>query len=160
LSAEQLALLAARIEVRTFAARQRIYGSGDAGGRAFVLISRSVRAAIVDEDVVVDESRAGEFSALASMLDGTSHHTYAIALEHTECLEITRNHIATPTGGMPEAAMGMPAVLGRHLHGAHQLVRLRATRAPNEVIEAEATFGERLADAVASAAHGNSSSRS
>ena len=30
-----------------------------------------------------------------------------------------------------------------------QLVRLRANRNPNEVIEEDATFGERIADAVA-----------
>jgi uncharacterized membrane protein len=45
--------------------------------------------------------------------------------------------------------MDMLAVLGRQFHAAQQLVRLRSTRNPNEVIEQEATFGERLADAVA-----------
>ena len=49
----------------------------------------------------------------------------------------------------PHAGMDMLAVLGRQFHAAQQLVRLRATRNPNEVIEEEATFGERIADAVA-----------
>ena len=43
----------------------------------------------------------------------------------------------------------MLTVLGRQFHAAQQLVRLRATRNPNEVIERGATFGERIADAVA-----------
>jgi len=41
-------------------------------------------------------------------------------------------------------------VLGRHLHAAQDLVRGRAARNPNELIEDEATFGERIADSVAS----------
>jgi uncharacterized membrane protein len=46
--------------------------------------------------------------------------------------------------------MDMLAVLGRQYHSAHQLVRLRAARNPNEVIEERETTGERVADAVAS----------
>jgi uncharacterized membrane protein len=46
--------------------------------------------------------------------------------------------------------MDMLSVLGRQFHAAQQLVRGRASRNPNEIIEAEATFGERVADTVAS----------
>jgi CRP/FNR family transcriptional regulator, cyclic AMP receptor protein len=45
--------------------------------------------------------------------------------------------------------MDMLAVLGRQFHAAQELVRLRAARSPNELIEAEATMPERLADMVA-----------
>ena len=43
----------------------------------------------------------------------------------------------------------MLAVLGRQFHASQQLVRVRAMRNPNDEIEKEATFGERLADSVA-----------
>jgi len=49
----------------------------------------------------------------------------------------------------PHAGMDMLAVLGRQFHGAQQLVRLRANRNANEMIEEEATLGERIADSVA-----------
>jgi CRP/FNR family cyclic AMP-dependent transcriptional regulator len=49
----------------------------------------------------------------------------------------------------PHAGMDMLTVLGRQFHASQQLVRLRASRNPNEVIEADMTFGERIADAVA-----------
>jgi CRP/FNR family cyclic AMP-dependent transcriptional regulator len=42
------------------------------------------------------------------------------------------------------------AVLGRQFHTAQHLVRVRAARNPNDVIEESATFGERVADHVAS----------
>jgi len=49
----------------------------------------------------------------------------------------------------PLAGMDLLAVLGRQFHAAQQLVRIRANRNPNELIEEEATVGERLADSVA-----------
>jgi uncharacterized membrane protein len=45
--------------------------------------------------------------------------------------------------------MDLLTTLGHQLHAAHQLVRVRANRNPNTVIEQTATLGERLADAVA-----------
>ena len=45
--------------------------------------------------------------------------------------------------------MDMLQVLGRQFHASQQLVRLRANRNPNEVIEKDATFGEHIADSVA-----------
>jgi uncharacterized membrane protein len=45
--------------------------------------------------------------------------------------------------------MDMLAVLGHQFHSAQQLVRIRASRHPNQIIEQQATFGERLADTVA-----------
>ena len=45
--------------------------------------------------------------------------------------------------------MDMLTVLGRQFHAAQQLVRIRASRNPNEMIEEQSTFGERIADPVA-----------
>ena len=45
--------------------------------------------------------------------------------------------------------MDVLTVLGRQFHASQQLVRLRAIRNPNQLIEKEATFGDRLADTVA-----------
>jgi uncharacterized membrane protein len=40
-------------------------------------------------------------------------------------------------------------VLGKQFHASQRLVRLRASRNPNEVIQEEMSFGDRVADAVA-----------
>jgi CRP/FNR family transcriptional regulator, cyclic AMP receptor protein len=149
---EERAVLAGQVEVKTFALRQRIYKIGDPSGQAFVLVSGGVRVSTVDEDqqeVVVDEPAEGEFFGFASMLDQTPHQTEAIALSETICIEVDRHDISVLLERKPHAGMDMLAVLGRQFHAAQQLVRVRSTRNPNEVIEAEATFGERLADAVA-----------
>ena len=83
LDEEEIAVLAAQVDIKTFARRQRIYKTGDPGGRAYVLISGSVRVTTVDEDhqeVVIHEPGAGEFFGFASMLERTPHQTEANAL--------------------------------------------------------------------------------
>jgi uncharacterized membrane protein len=152
LDEDETSVLASQVELKRFAARQRIYKAGEAGGSAYVMVSGRVRITTVDQDnqeVVVDEPGHGEFFGFASMLDGTPHQTQAIALEETSCIEVDREDIAVLLQRKPMAGMDMLTVLGRQFHASQQLVRLRASRNPNELIETEATFGERVADQVA-----------
>jgi uncharacterized membrane protein len=152
LDEDELNVLAAQVELRTFGPRQRIYKIGDPAGRAYVLISGAVQVTSIDEDhqdVVFDQPSSGDFFGFASLLDQTPHQTTATALEETRCVEVDRNDIAVLLQQKPHAGMDMLAVLGQHLHAAQQLVRGRAARNPNQMIEADATFGERIADSVA-----------
>jgi uncharacterized membrane protein len=152
LDEEETAVLAGQVELKRFATRQRIYKAGDPGGRAYVMIGGRVRVSTIDEDaqeVVVNEPSHGEFFGFASMLDQTPHQTEAVAVEDTTCLEIDRDDIAVLLQRKPLAGMDMLAVLGRQFHNTQQLIRMRANRNPNDVIETEATVGERLADQVA-----------
>ena len=149
---EETAVLSSQVELKRFAPRQRIYKIGDPGGRAYIVVSGRIRVTTIDEDqqeVVVDEPASGEFFGFASMLDQTAHQSGAIALEEATCIEVDRNDIAVLLQRKPLAGMDMLAVLGRQFHASQKLVRLRASRNPNEVIEEETTFGERLADSVA-----------
>jgi CRP/FNR family transcriptional regulator, cyclic AMP receptor protein len=153
LDEEETAVLSAQVEVRTFAARQRIWKIGDAGGKAYVMVSGSVRVTMVDEDqqdVVVDQPAQGEFFGFASMLDQTAHQTEAVAVEESVCIEVDRNDISILLQRKPHAGMDMLTVLGRQFHASQQLVRVRASRNPNDVIEEDMTFGQRIADKVAS----------
>ena len=152
LDPDETAVLAAQVEIKHFSARERIYKKGDPGGQAYVMLSGKVRVTTVDEDqqeVVVDEPATGEFFGFASMLEQTPHHTNAIALEETACLEISRGDIAVLLERKPHAGMDLLTTLGRQFHAAEELVRIRANRNPNELIEREATLGERIADQVA-----------
>jgi CRP/FNR family transcriptional regulator, cyclic AMP receptor protein len=152
LDAEEAAVLAAQVEIKKFAPRQRIYKTGDQGGQAYIMMSGAVRVTTIDEDhqeVIVDEPAHGEFFGFASMLEQTPHETSAIALEDTVCLEVDRHDIAVLLERKPLAGMDMLTVLGRQFHASQQLVRLRASRNPNEIIETESSFGERIADEVA-----------
>jgi CRP/FNR family transcriptional regulator, cyclic AMP receptor protein len=149
---EETAVLAGQVELKKFAPRQRIYKMGDAAGQAYVMVSGRVRVTTLDEDhqeVVVDQPAHGEFFGFASMLEQTPHQTTAVALEESQCLEVDRQDIAVLLQRKPMAGMDMLTVLGKQFHASQQLVRVRANRNPNEVIEQEATFGQRIADRVA-----------
>jgi uncharacterized membrane protein len=84
------------------------------------------------------------------MLEETAHQSSAIALEESVCIEVDRHDIAVLLQRKPMSGMDMLAVLGRQFHASQKLVRVRAARNPNEVIEEKETFGERVADHVAS----------
>jgi CRP/FNR family transcriptional regulator, cyclic AMP receptor protein len=152
LDEEETAVLAGQVELKKFAPRQRIYKIGEATGQAYVMVSGRVRVTTLDQDhqeVVIDEPAHGEFFGFASMLEQTPHQTTAIALEPSECLEVDRHDIAVLLQRKPLAGMDMLTVLGKQFHASQQLVRVRANRNPNDVIEKEATLGERIADTVA-----------
>ena len=152
LDEEETAVLAGQVELKRFATRQRIYKMGDATGQAYVMVSGRVRVTTLDQDhqeVVIDEPAHGEFFGFASMLERTPHQTNAVALEESECIEVDRNDIAVLLQRKPMAGMDMLTVLGKQFHATQQLVRVRASRNANEVIEEETTLGQRIADKVA-----------
>jgi CRP/FNR family cyclic AMP-dependent transcriptional regulator len=150
---DEIAVLAGQVDLKVFAARQRIYKIGDPGMHAYILLSGSVQVSVVDDDhqeVVVDQPGHGQFFGFASMLEQTPHQTSALAMEQTTCVEISRDDIAILLQRKPMAGMDMLTVLGHQFHASQQLVRIRATRNPNEVIEEKYTMGEHIADKVAS----------
>jgi len=149
---EETAVLAGQVEHKRFAARERVYKIGDPGGPAYVMLSGKVRVTTIDrdqQDVVVDEPVKGQFFGFASMLEGTPHQTTAVAIEETECIEVSRDDIMTLLQSKPLAGMDLLTTLGRQIHSSQELVRIRASRNPNEIIEAQETLGERIADSVA-----------
>ena len=149
---DETAILAAQVETRSFAARQRIYKIGDVDGKAYVIMSGTVRVTTVDEDqqeVLIDEAGHGQMFGFASMLEAVPHTTNAMALEDAVCLEVDKNDIEELLKRKPMAGIDMLTVQSRQIHSAQQLVRLRANRNPNELIDEEMTFGEKIADHVA-----------
>jgi uncharacterized membrane protein len=92
---------------------------------------------------------AGDIFGLSSMLAASPHLTTAVALEDTAAIEIARNDLETLLQRKPMAGLDMLTMVGRHFRAAQDLVRARAARNPNEVIEETLTLGDRLADAVA-----------
>src|ERR1700759_3418721 len=143
---DELAVLAVQVDLQKFAPRQRIYKIGDPGKHAYILMAGTIQVPPVDEDnqeIVVDQPGHGEFFGFASMLDQTPHQTDALAIEESICLEVERNDIAVLIQRMPHAGMDMLTVLGRQFHASQQLVRMRAARNPNDIIEERETTGER-----------------
>jgi uncharacterized membrane protein len=149
---EEVAVLAAQVELKIFARQQRIYKMGSPGGAAYVLVSGSVKVTTLDQDnqeVTVDEPAPGDLFGFASLFEQTPHQTDATAWEETTCVEIDRDDIFVLLQRKPHAGMDLLTALGRQIHSAHELVRSRATRNPNDIIEEKATWPEQIADDVA-----------
>ena len=152
LDEEERAVLAQHVELRHFVRGHRIFRIGDPAGAGYIVTEGSVRITMIDNDqqeVTIDEPATGGFFGFASLLDGAPHQTSAIAAEATTCIEIDRDDLTALLRAKPDAGMDMLSTLGRHLHAAHDLVRMRSMRNANEIIEEQSTVGERIADRVA-----------
>jgi CRP/FNR family cyclic AMP-dependent transcriptional regulator len=108
LDEEELAVLASQVEIRRFAARQRIFKISDRPLNVYVLLAGAVRVTTVDDaqlEVVIDEPEHGGFFGFASMIGETPHQSNAMALEDSECLKLDRNdiealHLQKPMAGL------------------------------------------------------------
>ncbi|OIQ88560.1 DNA-binding transcriptional dual regulator Crp [mine drainage metagenome] len=153
LDAKELEVLAGQVEVRRFAARQRVHRRGDPSVRALIVVSGSIQVTTIDKDnqiVILDTPAHGELVGLASMLAQTAHQTDATALEATECIEFDMHDLTVLLRELPDAGVDLMTTMARQFHATEELVRLRATRNPNTVIDESETLGERVADLVAS----------
>ena len=149
---ERLRYWPARLSSRHSPPRQRIYKIGDPGGRGLCRgLRRGARHHRGRGSSGSDGGRTvgGRVFRLRLHAGQTPHQTSAVAIEEAMCIEVDRDDISVLLQRKPHAGMDMLTVLGRQFHASQQLVRVRATRNPNEVIEEEATLGEHIADTVA-----------
>ena len=149
---DEAQVLAAQVEIQKFAPLQRIFKIGDPASHGYVVMSGTVRVTTIDDDqqeVLVDETAHGEFFGFASMLQQSEHQTSAMAMDEVVCLEVGRDDLAELMMRRPMAGMDIITVQARQNQAAQKLVRSRASRNPNELIEERQTFGERIADSVA-----------
>ncbi len=150
---EELRVLAGQVELCQFPARQRIFRMGDPAERAYIVVTGNVRVIIIDEDhqeILIHQPGPGEYFGFASMLEQTPHQAEATAVEESTCVEIDRNDLMTLFQQKPHSIIDILAFLGRQLHDAHQIARNRSMRPANQLIDEQSTFGERIADVVAS----------
>ena len=137
---EEARVLAAQIEIRYFAPRQHIYKAGEPATHAYIVCSGKASLTAIDDDqqqIVVDEPEHGDFFGFASMLQQTEHHTTAVALQDTSCLEIGRDDISRLLQRKPLAGLDMLTMQARQFHAAQKLIQSRSTRNANEIIEEE-----------------------
>lgn len=152
LDRKDLEVLAAQVDLRAFAPRERIFRMGEVASAVYLIVSGKVSVTTVDDEnqeILLARPGTGTLMGLSSMLDETTRQTQATAEQETRCVELTRQHLADLVTKNPMAALDMLAALASELSEAQHLVRGRSTRHPYADIEDTISPGERLADAVA-----------
>jgi len=152
LDAEERQVLAKQVSIRKFKKGEVVFKAGDPGGLAYVVQKGTVHVSIKDandDNVIVDIAEDGGICGMSSLLAEENHQTTAIAVEDTTAIEIDRHDITTLLKTKPLAGLDMITIVENQLRTAHDLMRTRVARNPNEEIDEQETFGDRMADALA-----------
>lgn len=152
LDAEERQVLAKQVSIRKFKKGEVVFKAGNPGGLAYVVQKGVVHVSIQDannENVVVDIVENGGICGMSSLLAEESHQTTAIAMEDTTAIEIDRDDITILLTTKPLAGLDMMTIVEKQLRAAHDLMRTRVARNPNEEIDEQETFGDHMADGLA-----------
>ena len=91
----------------------------------------------------------GEVCGELSLFDGGDRSATGLALTDVQALALRRDPFIKLLRDKPDAAMDVITVLTKRIRRADKLLR-QQVRNPNEVVEQKETFGDRIADKVAS----------
>jgi uncharacterized membrane protein len=144
--------IAALMDEARFVAGQQLFHERDQGGVCYVIRSGRIELSVTDENnqkLVVDVLEPGELCGELSLLDGGSRSTTAQALTDVEVLVLERPELLDFLKKQPNASLDLIVALAKRIRRADSLLKQRV-QDPNELIAEKITFGDRIADAVAS----------
>jgi len=150
---EEREALAQMMDCRDFKEGEIIFHYGDSGGEIFILRNGSVELFIESmegEKIVISENEKGDVIGELSFLDGGARTATALAREATQTLVMHRDRLLEFIDKHPHAAMDLLTAVGRRLRATDELLRTQVSRNPNLEEEERLTFGQRIADKVAS----------
>jgi uncharacterized membrane protein len=150
---EERIVLSKQVEAKHFPVGTVIFKAGDPGNSMYVIRTGQIEISLIDEDqerVVLAIFSDGDFFGELSLLDAEPRSSTAKALTDTDAVMIDRQDLELLFTQKPHAALDMLAVIGKRLRENDKLISMRAARNANEVIDEELTFGQRLADKIAS----------
>ena len=152
LDREECATLGELLDLCRFAKGDTVFNFGDAGESLFLVRSGRVQVFVEDfqgEKIPLAENEPGDIFGEISLLDGGPRTATAVAVEDTECLALDRDKLLQFVSRHPHAALDLLTVMGRRLRSTDELLRTHVTRNLNVEEEERLTFGQRIADKVA-----------
>jgi len=150
---EEREALAQMMDCRDFKEGEIIFHYGDSGGEIFILRNGNVELFIESmegQKIVISENEKGDVIGELSFLDGGARTATALAREDTQTLVMHRDRLLEFIDKHPHAAMDLLTAVGRRLRATDELLRTQVSRNPNMEEEERLTFGQRIADKVAS----------
>jgi CRP/FNR family transcriptional regulator, cyclic AMP receptor protein len=153
LEPQELEKLAEEIDQVNYNAGATIFNEHDRGDSLYVVESGSVRIWVVDEDVnevTLAELKPGDFFGELAVLDRGERSSSATAITDTHLHRLSSDDFQQFLIEHPDAAVDVICEIAARMRQTNQIVTQRAARNINVEMERQYTFGERIADKVAS----------
>src|SRR5712692_7438623 len=153
LEAHELEHLAEEIDQVNYQAGETIFNEHDHGDALYVVEEGSVRIWVTDEDVnevTLAELKPGEFFGELAVLDRGERSSSATAITDTHLHRLSSDDFQQFLIEHPDASVDVICEIAARMRQTNQIVTQRAARNINVEMERQYTFGERIADRVAS----------
>ena len=153
LDQDERATLAELMETEHVQKGGAIFERGDAGDALYIVLSGRIQLSVESldgETIVLGENEHGDAFGEISMLDGGPRTASAIAMEDSTLLRLDRDKLLDLVKDHPHTAIDLLTIMGRRLRATDELLRTHVSRNANAEEAEMLTFGERVADRVAS----------
>ena len=144
--------LAEIIDVVHFDKGDTIFSFGDVGDTLYIVRDGTVQVFVENYEglkIILGENTRGDIFGEISLLDGGPRTATAVATEDADLFALERQDLLDLITRHPHAAMDLLTVVGRRLRATDELLRTHVAKNVNEEEEEKMTFGERIADRVA-----------
>jgi CRP/FNR family transcriptional regulator, cyclic AMP receptor protein len=149
---QERATLAELMTMCAFERGETIFEEGQPGESLYLIHTGRVQVfchSDSGEKIILGDNENGDVFGEISLLDGGPRTASAVAVEPTQTLTINREKLYQLVQRQPHVAIDLLTVMGRRLRSTDELLRSHVTRNPNVEEEERLTFGERIADKVA-----------
>ena len=129
-----------------------IFHFGDPGDALYIVRSGAVQVYVENyegEKIILAENTSGDIFGEISMLDGGPRTATAIVTEDAEVFVLERQDLQALITKHPHAAMDLLTMVGRRLRATDELLRTHVAKNLNVEEQEMLTFGQRIADRVA-----------
>ena len=152
LAEDELAALAARLEERTFDTGAHVFNAGDAGATLFLIQDGALEISTGEGKTraVLASLFTGQFFGELSLLDGSPRSATATVTKPCVLQALDRDDFLAFLASKPQAATKILAEMADRLRQTNALFSQQVSRDVLEEAEERLTFGQRIADVVAS----------
>jgi len=145
--------LAALFEERAIGVGETVFHEGEPGDELFLVKDGRVQVFItsdIGDKITLADAQSGDVFGEISLLDGGPRTASAAAVDATTVLKLDRDRLFELVQRHPHVALDLLTVMGQRLRATDELLRAGTVRNLNEEEDEQMTFGERIADRVAS----------
>ena len=153
LEPHELEHLAEDVDQVNFKVGETIFNEHDLGDGLYVVETGAVRIWVLDEDVndvTLAELKPGDFFGELAVLDRGERSSSATAITDTHLHKLSSDAFQQFLIDHPDAAVDVICEIAARMRQTNLLVSQRVSRNINKEMEVKATFGQRIADKVAS----------